>query len=51
MEISNRVSTKYCFKMGRYVEIKVYGGVRKGVEMMPEKRSGNDAQRIQWEEK
>ena len=48
VEISGGVSTKYCFKMLRYVETKVEGGVRKGAEMMPEKRSGNDAQRMQW---
>ena len=48
VEISGGVSTKYCFKMWRYVENKVEGGVRKGAEMMPEKRSGNDAQRMQW---
>ena len=51
VEISGAVSTKYCFKMGRYLENKVEGGVRKRVEMMPEKMNGNDAQRIQWEEK
>ena len=43
----------YCFKMGRYLKNKVEERVRKGVEiqMMPEKRSGSDAQGIQWEEK
>ena len=44
MEISGGVSTKYCFKMGRYLEIKhvkVEGRVRKGtVLMMPEECSG-----------
>ena len=50
VEISGGVSTKYCFKMRRYVENKVEGGVRRGAEMMPEKRSGNDAQRMQWGE-
>ena len=45
------VSTNYCFKMGRYLENKVEEGVRKGVEIMPEKRSENDSRRKQWEEK
>ena len=59
MEISGGVSTKYCFKMRRYVENKWKEEwekerkwcLRKGVAMMPKECSGGKwEKRVEWEE-
>ena len=60
-EISGGVSTKHCFKIGRYLENKVEGQVRishssfslrKGVKMMPKEYSGRkkEKKRLEGEE-
>ena len=52
VELFGKVSTKYWFKMGRYLEKEVEGVVRKGVKMVPaeysEKRSEKTRGQESW---